>query len=74
MLHMLRMLSHIDIEGWWRVLKEGGRNAIIDLELDEEQLKEMGAEMEAHLRRQTLNTSTYVKLYIIICMNKYECA
>lgn len=41
---------------WWRVLKEpGGRNAIMDLELKEELLKDLGLEMEAILQSFRLN-------------------
>eukprot|EP00434_Breviolum_minutum_P020556 symbB.v1.2.018125.t1/scaffold1433.1/size119041/5 len=43
--------SEIFKHRWWRVLKEpGGTNAIMDLELKEEQLKEFGPEMEAILQ------------------------
>ncbi|CAK9053838.1 Hypothetical protein SCF082_LOCUS29300 [Durusdinium trenchii] len=36
------MLKH----RWWRVLKDGGTSAIMDLDLKEDQLKEFGPEME----------------------------
>ncbi|CAK9094664.1 unnamed protein product [Durusdinium trenchii] len=40
------MLKH----RWWRVLKDGGTSAIMDLDLKEDQLKEFGPEMEAILQ------------------------